>query len=121
LRDLINTFIYLSARIKHLLSLPPGFNLSAALTSSEIKGEGGHGWRIGMGAGAGEKNGKGKGKTSSALWTDFKFEVPGFHDEIFWDWKDVIVASEMQILKRLGFHMQVSGSTCGSQVSPNRP
>jgi hypothetical protein len=36
------------------------------------------------------------------------FEVPGFHDEVFWDWKDVITASEMQILKRLGFQMQVS-------------
>jgi len=37
------------------------------------------------------------------------FEVPGFHDEIFWIWKDVITSSEMQILKRLGFQMQVSG------------
>jgi hypothetical protein len=57
------------------------------------------------------KNGKGKAirkdNITSALWKDFTFEVPGFHDEVFWDWKDVIVASEMQILKRLGFHMQV--------------
>jgi hypothetical protein len=42
------------------------------------------------------------------VWDGFMFEVPGFHDEVFWDWKDVITASEMQILKRLGFQMQVS-------------
>ena len=40
------------------------------------------------------------------------FEVPGFHDEVFWDWKDVITSSEMQILKRLGFQMQVGQSLC---------
>lgn len=64
---------------------------------------------MGAGGDGTGKNGKGKGKEnrSSALWNDFTFDVPGFHDEVFWDWKDVIVASEMQILKRLGFHMQV--------------
>lgn len=95
-----------------MLSLPAGFNLSAALSELAGKGEEEHGWRVGMGAGhdGTGKNGKGKGKVnrSPALWKDFTFDVPGFHDEVFWDWKDVIVASEMQILKRLGFHMQVS-------------
>ena len=52
--------------------------------------------------------GNGRGRGDGDLWKDFKFDVPGFHDEVFWDWKDVIVASEMQILKRLGFNMQVS-------------
>lgn len=56
----------------------------------------------------GSGNGKGKGKEKEPVWDGFMFEVPGFHDEVFWDWKDVITASEMQILKRLGFQMQVS-------------
>jgi hypothetical protein len=58
----------------------------------------------------GSGNGKGKGKEKEPVWDGFMFEVPGFHDEVFWDWKDVITASEMQILKRLGFQMQVSQS-----------
>jgi len=58
----------------------------------------------------GSGNGKGKGKEKEPVWDGFIFEVPGFHDEVFWDWKDVITASEMQILKRLGFQMQVSQS-----------
>jgi hypothetical protein len=53
-------------------------------------------------------SGNGKGKEKEPVWDGFMFEVPGFHDEVFWDWKDVITASEMQILKRLGFQMQVS-------------
>ena len=35
-------------------------------------------WRIG-----GSGNGKGKGKEK--IWEEFEFEVPGFHDEVFWD------------------------------------
>jgi hypothetical protein len=62
-------------------------------------------WRIGTGTTSTNGNGKGKGKEK--IWEGFVFEVPGFHDEIFWDWKDVITSSEMQILKRLGFQMQV--------------
>ncbi|EIW67383.1 hypothetical protein TREMEDRAFT_33679 [Tremella mesenterica DSM 1558] len=65
LRDLINAYMFLLARIKHLLALPADQPLG------------------------------------------FSFEPPGFHDEVFWDWKDIIVSSEMQILKRLGFNMQV--------------
>jgi len=67
-----------------------------------------------MGTGTGNGHGhasskdKGKGKEKEPIWEGFIFEVPGFHDEVFWDWKDVITASEMQILKRLGFQMQVS-------------
>jgi hypothetical protein len=62
-------------------------------------------WRIGGDSSIG--SGKGKEKDIGKVWEGFMFEVPGFHDEVFWDWKDVITASEMQILKRLGFQMQV--------------
>jgi hypothetical protein len=51
---------------------------------------------------------KGKEKEVDGIWEGFTFDVPGFHDEVFWEWKDTIVSSEMQILKRLGFNMQVS-------------
>ena len=95
LRDLINTYIFLTARINHLLSHPADkpFPISQA-------------GLLKFGTG----NGKGKGKEKEPVWDGFMFEVPGFHDEVFWDWKDVITASEMQILKRLGFQMQVSQS-----------
>jgi hypothetical protein len=114
LRDLINTFIYLSARIKHLLSLPADYDLSSHAPS----GDAAEGWRVGLG----------NGKKDEGLWAEFKFDVPSFHDEVFWDCtcheddravnltfsgKDVIVASEMQILKRLGFNMQVGGAHKG--------
>lgn len=29
----------------------------------------------------------GKGDTSKGIWEGFKFDVPGFHDEVFWDCK----------------------------------
>lgn len=96
LRDLINTYIFLNSRIKHLLSLPHDQSLTSDLESEGL-------WRIG---GSTATNGKGKGKGKA--WDGFIFEVPGFHDEVFWDWKDVITSSEMQILKRLGFQMQAS-------------
>ncbi|ORY35616.1 cyclin-dependent protein kinase regulator [Naematelia encephala] len=92
LRDLINTYIFLTARIRHLLKQPADdlFQIMNVAGPS----------RFGS-------NGKGKEKERDPVWNGFSFEVPGFHDEVFWDWKDVIVASEMQILKRLGFNMQV--------------
>ena len=95
LRDLINTYIFLTARVNHLLSHPADkpFPISQAGLL-----------KVGTG------NGKGKGKEKEPVWDGFMFEVPGFHDEVFWDWKDVITASEMQILKRLGFQMHVSQS-----------
>ena len=96
LRDLINTYIFLTARIKHLLACPPDQPLPIRHSAHEDGP-----WRIGS------TNGKGKGKEKEPIWEGFMFEVPGFHDEIFWDWKDVITSSEMQILKRLGFQMQV--------------
>jgi len=92
LRELINTWLFLSARIKHILSLPATYNLSEAVNMGDSRS---------VGLGFGREHG-------GEPWKDFRFEVPGFHDEVFWDWKDVIVASEMQILKRLGFNMQVS-------------
>ncbi|KAE8542624.1 hypothetical protein D1P53_001405 [Cryptococcus gattii VGV] len=83
LRDLINTYLYLLARIQHLLDLPADQSFHSGLSSHS------------------------DGREEDKVWEGFKFNVPGFHDEIFWDWKDVITASEMQILKRLGFNMQV--------------
>ncbi|OXH31594.1 cyclin-dependent protein kinase regulator [Cryptococcus neoformans] len=83
LRDLINTYLYLLARTQHLLNLPADQPFHPGLLSQS------------------------DGSEKDRLWEGFKFSVPGFHDEIFWDWKDVITASEMQILKRLGFNMQV--------------
>ncbi|KIR99646.1 cyclin-dependent protein kinase regulator [Cryptococcus deuterogattii 2001/935-1] len=83
LRDLINTYLYLLARIQHLLDLPADQSFHSGLLSHS------------------------DGKEEDKVWEGFKFSVPGFHDEIFWDWKDVITSSEMQILKRLGFNMQV--------------
>nr|XP_019011439.1 cyclin-dependent protein kinase regulator [Kwoniella pini CBS 10737]OCF50220.1 cyclin-dependent protein kinase regulator [Kwoniella pini CBS 10737] len=74
LRDLINTYLFLLARIQYLLNLPP----DTRLISNKISN--GSSWQA---------------------------SVPGFHDGVFWEWKDVITASEMQILKRLGFNMQV--------------
>jgi len=71
LRDLINTYILISARIKHLLALP-------ANQPFPVNEEGaGDMWMIGAG--------NGKGKEKEKLWEGFVFEVPGFHDEVFWD------------------------------------
>lgn len=84
LRDLINTYLYLLARTQHLLNLPADQPFHPGLLSQSDESE------------------------KDKLWEGFKFSVPGFHDEIFWDWKDVITASEMQVLKRLGFNMQVN-------------
>nr|XP_018261434.1 cyclin-dependent protein kinase regulator [Kwoniella dejecticola CBS 10117]OBR83592.1 cyclin-dependent protein kinase regulator [Kwoniella dejecticola CBS 10117] len=77
LRDLINTYLFLLARIQYLLNLPP----DTAFRSNPLE--------------------------QDPIWDGFTFEIPGFHDGVFWEWKDVITASEMQILKRLGFNMQV--------------
>ncbi|ODO06633.1 hypothetical protein I350_03991 [Cryptococcus amylolentus CBS 6273] len=86
LRDLINTYLFLTARIRHLLDLPSDQHLTLDHLSS--------------GSASRASNG-------DDIWRGFGFEIPGFHDEVFWEWKDVITASEMQILKRLGFNMQV--------------
>jgi hypothetical protein len=124
---LINTFIFLRARIKHILSLPADTPLSSASSSKRTLDEP-EPWRIGLGAGG--ANGKGKEKD---IWTGFTFAVPSFHDDVFWDCelsgllaehspdpsigKDVIVSSEMQILKRLGFNMQVRQMTAMSSYA----
>ncbi len=39
-------------------------------------------WRIG---GAGNERGSRKGKEKEKVWEGFEFEVPGFHDEVFWE------------------------------------
>ncbi|WRT68355.1 uncharacterized protein IL334_005331 [Kwoniella shivajii] len=100
LRDLINTYLFLLARIQHLLNLPADqpFKIRPSLGSASD-------WQLGDGQR--KQSSKGKEKEQDPIWDGFKFDVPGFHDEVFWEWKDVITASEMQILKRLGFNMQV--------------
>lgn len=95
LRDLINTYLYLLARIQHLLDLPADQSFHSGLSSHS------------------------DGRKEDKVWEGFKFSVPGFHDEIFWDWKDVITASEMQILKRLGFNMQVNSISVQLTVCSN--
>ncbi|WVF72763.1 hypothetical protein IAT40_007581 [Kwoniella sp. CBS 6097] len=117
LRDLINTYLFLVARIQHLLNLPPDqpFRISPLSLGSTSSSSSERGWQLGDGQriqaqlqADANGNGKGKGKEEEdPVWEAFDFQVPGFHDEVFWEWKDVITASEMQILKRLGFNMQV--------------
>ena len=38
----------------------------------------------------------------------FAYNPPSFHSGIYYELKDVVVIAEMQILKRLGFHVQAS-------------
>lgn len=38
---------------------------------------------------------------------EFDYTPPSFHSGIYYELKDVVVVAEMQILKRLGFHVQV--------------
>jgi hypothetical protein len=42
------------------------------------------------------------------IFRGFKFDPPSYHSEIYYELKDTIVIAEMQILKRLGFNVQVS-------------
>ncbi|WVQ82001.1 hypothetical protein IAT38_004128 [Cryptococcus sp. DSM 104549] len=93
LRDLINTYLFLTARIQHLLSLPP----SVPLRASPLRPSNGDG----------TSNLERKEKEEDPVWAGFVFDVPSHEDQVFWDWKDTIVTMEMQLLKRLGFNMQV--------------
>lgn len=84
--------MFLQARVQHLLSLPAGSDLSTLALGGK-------------------------------LWDGLKFDVPSFHSTVFWEctWlafddaqplthttgKDAIQYNELQILKRLGFNMQV--------------
>ncbi|KAI9637365.1 cyclin-dependent protein kinase regulator [Dioszegia hungarica] len=97
LRDLINTYMFLAARTEHLLSFP-------ADKALPIDSPGPSSMRYSMGM---DGKGKGKERAREKVFEGMVWEVPGFHDEVFWDWKDSIVGNEMQILKRLGFNMQV--------------
>lgn len=58
LRDLINTYMLLQARVRHLLSLPAG-------TPLEL---------LGMRSGDKED-----------IWKGFSFAVPSFHSTVFWE------------------------------------
>lgn len=84
LRELINTYIYLSARIRHLLSLPSALPLASLVGDSGADGsnaEAGPSRHTTLMSG----NGTRKGKEREAVWEGMKFEVPGFHDEVFWE------------------------------------
>jgi hypothetical protein len=35
--------------------------------------------------GSGSAKGKGKGKEKEQVWEGMRFQVPGFHDEVFWE------------------------------------
>lgn len=68
LRDLINTYMYLQARVRHLLSLHAGTPLLSRSTP------------------------KGKAKESTSfrdtdIWAGFTFSVPSFHSTVFWECK----------------------------------
>jgi hypothetical protein len=76
---LINTYIYLSARIQHLLSLPANYPLAACVTDG--------------GAGGARISGTGKGKEREQVWDGMRFEVPGFHDEVFWECRSLFYAT----------------------------
>lgn len=61
LRDLINTYMYLQARIRFLLAKPADTSLI----------------ELSLG---------GSGRASDdPLWDGFKFDVPGFHSTVFWE------------------------------------
>lgn len=84
LRDLINTYIFLSARTKHLLSLPadqPLGSIGPDSGPSRLEGNGANSASSIYEA----PSVKGKEKERSPIWDGFMFEVPGFHDEIFWE------------------------------------
>ncbi|BEJ16743.1 hypothetical protein CspHIS471_0601440 [Cutaneotrichosporon sp. HIS471] len=80
LRDIINTYMFLQARVRHLLSLPAGSPLVRDLAP---------------------------GSKEEDIWKGFSFSVPSFHSTVFWEWKEAIQYNELQVLKRLGFNMQV--------------
>lgn len=104
----------LGARTAHLLSFPADKPLPI-----DTPGSSSSRYPLGL-------DRKGKGKEREKVFEGMVWDVPGFHDEVFWDCKlamsphyaeslelickgkDSIVGNEMQILKRLGFNMQVS-------------
>lgn len=119
LRDLINTYIFLQARIRHLLSLPADHPLSGPALGSSARASGSGSFNGGGSDSWNEKdsadgrrrgvqgNGKGKGKerereragTDDEIWRGFKFNVPGFHDEVFWECElGVIIALSLWIM-----------------------
>lgn len=65
MRDLINTYMYLHARIKHLLAQPAGAPLSQLAGPS--------------------RSGSDKGKQRAEVWDGFAFSVPSFHSTVFWE------------------------------------
>lgn len=60
LRDLINTYMFLQARVRHLLAQPAGVPLLPL---------------------PGQHN---------PIWQGFKFVVPSFHSTVFWECKRVL-------------------------------
>lgn len=68
LRDLINTYMYLQARVRHLLSLPAGAPLLGPSSSRSGK----------------DRTGEGRGEEVD-VWEGFSFAVPSFHSTVFWE------------------------------------
>lgn len=68
------------------MSLPPDYPLVA--TAGPSLGTSAT-WPVDMTedgrSGSGENKGKGKGKEKEQVWEGMRFQVPGFHDEVFWE------------------------------------
>lgn len=77
LRDLINTYMFLSARTNHLLAIPADQPLPIDALAA-LGGPSSSRYAMGM-------EGKGKGKARERAFEGMVWEVPGFHDEVFWD------------------------------------
>lgn len=63
LRDLINTYMYLQARIRFLLAKPADTSLVELSLAGQRRGD------------------------DDPLWAGFKFDVPSFHSTVFWECK----------------------------------
>lgn len=114
LRNLINTYIYLTARIRHLLSLPPDRPLPLPLPlpspvpsqDTDLNG-------IIAGAGSsstasvGGATVKGKERAREAVWEGMEFQVPGFHDEVFWECTFISSTSSLRLTRRYNCCAQI--------------
>lgn len=58
-------------------------------------------------------------RTSGKQCEGWRWEPPAFHDKVFYELKDGLVVAEIQILKRLGFNMQVGCLRDGRLISIN--
>lgn len=73
MRDLINTYMFLQARVRHVLSKPAETPLGVRGVLSALSARMGDPARDAAAAAA------------SALWDGFAFDVPSFHSTVFWE------------------------------------